>query len=80
MKFKKGDIAIQINCPKNMQFVYITGIDFETTDKPSYFHKHYNLGGAGVENILYAPGTVKEALLRKPTEEELMELKLMVAL
>ena len=77
MKFKVGEIAVQINCPYHAQFVCITGIGHGTKDLPSYYHKHYSLLNSSMD---FAHGTVRESFLRKPTEEELFELRLRVAL
>ncbi len=77
MKFKVGEIAVQINCPKDTQFVCITSIGPGTKELPSYYHKHYSLSKTSKE--LFG-GTVRESFLRKPTKDELMELRLAVAL
>ena len=77
MKFKKGDVAIQINCPISERFVYITGIGLGTKELPSYYHKHYCLCS---RTLRPGWGLARESLLVEPTEDELNELRLMVAL
>lgn len=63
---KKGDIAIQINVPEEVQFVKILDIRGECVE-------HMHLGGG---SSLRAPGVSSKRYIRKCTKRELMIAKI----
>jgi hypothetical protein len=68
-KFKKGDYAVQLNCPGENSLVRI----LEQTSDPSgvelYRHEHVNLPNLGYSSQM---GVVSSKYLRKATKKELL--------